>query len=145
MNPKVVIEWLQLAVLVLVLGIGSYNVSALFRETSTPIIRDYQDKTALDAKGSLMVEGAIKTGADLMFALINSDLNLPYPRSIKINSSPIIDLNNAFIANLDTNLALIYSSVGEYKLSTMLDYKVTKVEYIWDDVNGDYWHYTLSQ
>lgn len=145
MNPKVVIEWLQLAVLVLVLGMGSFNVSALFREASTPIIRDYQDKTALDAKGSLMVEGAIKTGADLMFALINSDLNLPYPRSIKINSSPIIDLNNEFIANLDTNLALIYSSAGEYKLSTMLDYKVTKVEYIWDDINGDYWHYTLSQ
>lgn len=145
MDPKVIVEWLQLASLVLVLGMGSYNISALFREASTPIISDYQDKTTLNAKGSLMVDGDVKTGADIMFALINSDLNLPYPRSIRINNTPIIDLNNTFMADLDTNLALIYSSAGDYKLSTMLDYKVVDVKYVWDDVNGDYWHYTLAQ
>lgn len=144
MDNNVTKEWLDLAVLVVMMGVATIILFPLMVELKTPVIADYSDKTALDATGSIMMEGEIKTGADLFLAISNTDLNIPYPRSIRINNTPIIDLNNAFIAKLSENLALIYTDSGDYKLKSMLNYKITSISFVHDDVNGDYWQYTLQ-
>ena len=143
MDADMVHEWLSLAILVLVLGISTVELGILLREASTPIIKDYEDKTALNATGSIMSDFEGQTGVDILMSLANADLNVPYPRSIRINNTPIIDINDAFLADVSSNLAAIYSPSGQYKLGSMLDYKVDKVEFVSDNVNGDYWQYTL--
>ena len=143
MDPDNVKEWLEFAILIVVMGVSVIILTPFINAISTPIIADYSDKTAVDATGSIMTEDTVRTGADLFLAIANSDLNLPYPRSIKINNSPILDLDNKFLTNLSANLALVYTDAGSYKLKSMLEYKIQSVEFVKDDVNGDYWHYTL--
>lgn len=138
-----IFEWLDIAILVLVMSMSVMQFPILFEETSKPIIKDYEDKTALFAGGSVYTELANKTGAELMMSIVNADENTPYPRSIKINNTKIIDLDNAFIANKQLNISGIYSSSGEYKLGTMLNWNIESVTFVQDKINGDYWHYVL--
>lgn len=144
MDSNVTHEWIDFAILVVLMGVATILIMPLMIELKTPIITDYSDKTVLDATGSIMTEAEIKTGADLFMAISNTDLNIPYPRSIRINNTPIIDLNNAFLTNLSANLAMIYTDSGDYKLKSMLNYKITSVEFVHDTTNGDYWQYTLQ-
>lgn len=137
--------WLDVAILVLVLGMAVTNITPLLVEASKPIVKDYEDKTALKSYGDTYTESRVKTGADLVASLLNLDENIPYPRSIRVNNLPIIDLDNAFITNKQPNISAIYSKYGDFKLSTMLEWTITKIEFVYDPVNGDYWHYVLVE
>lgn len=124
-------EWLSFSTLVVVMGTAAILMQPLMQETSKPIIKDYADKTALDATGSIMMELEDQTGAAIMMALSNTDLNLPFPRAIRINDSPVLKLDNAFQADLGSGLAKVYSSSGKYKLKNMLDWKIIDVVYVY--------------
>lgn len=102
-----------------------------------------EDKTALDVQNSLYMYEDIKTGKDLMMSLVVVDDNVAFPRSIRINNTPIIDLNNAWIINKYTNIVKVYETGGQWKLGNMLDWKIQEVKYEYN--SGDpYLHYILS-
>lgn len=102
-----------------------------------------EDKTALDVQNSLYMYEDIKTGKDLMMSLVVVDDNVAFPRSIRINNTPIIDLNNAWIINKYTNIVKVYETGGQWKLGNMLNWKIQEVKYEYN--SGDpYLHYILS-
>lgn len=143
MNSALSYYW-DMMLLVLVLAIAVVNLPILTTEWSNGIAVRMEDKTALDSDNSIYVDDVMKTGADLMMALAIVDSMIPYPRSIRINDTPIIDLDNAWIASKTSNLISIYSSSGNWKLGTMLNHQITKVEFV--ENGGDpYWHYTLEE
>lgn len=124
----------------------SATLTSLFLYTaSEPIIIQGTDKTYVDALGVQEWETHEKYGRDILFSLINTDIMSPYPRAIKINDTPVIKIDNLFLTTKMRNVAMIYSSTGEYKLSTMLDWKVTSEKYVYDDGDFAYIHYTLEE
>ena len=131
-------EWMSFASLIVVLGTSVILMQPLMQETSTPIIKDYEDKTALDAAGSIMMDLENQTGAAIMMALSNTDLNVPYPRAIRINDSPVLKLDNEFQSDLGSHLAMIYSPSGRYKLKNMLDWNIIGVIYVYQTNDPKY-------
>lgn len=131
-------EWISMGLLVVFMGISVVLAGPLLVEASSPIIEDYQDKTVLNASGSIVMEQLDgKTGADLLMSLANTDINVPYPRAIRFNNSRVIKLDNAFQADLAAQLSYIYLHDG---LKEMLDWKVIDIIYVYtthDDKLGD--------
>lgn len=143
MNSALSYYW-DMMLLVLVLALAVINLPVLTNEWDKDIAVRMEDKSALDSENSIYVDDVMKTGADLMMALSIVDSMIPYPRSIRINETPVIDLDNAWIANKTSNLISIYSSSGNWKLGTMLNYQITNVEFV--NNGGDpYWQYTLEE
>lgn len=135
--------WIDIAVLSTILGSAAVQLPSIIAETQDPIIQMTEDKTAKDTYGSTIPAMRAETGSDIIMMLVNADDNIPYPRSIKINDTPIIDLNSAFFAQQQSNVHAILADSGTWKLGNMQDYKVTSVEFVQDNAEGDYWHYTL--
>lgn len=106
-----------------------------------PIIKQRTDKTYIESPGVQDVTVIEITGRDILFSLINTDEMTTYPRAIRFKDSttnrltPVIKLDNEFLAYKMNNVAAIYSAGGQYKLSTLLDRKVIKQEYIFDDTS----------
>lgn len=126
---SVIHEWLSLAILVIFMGISAFAATPLINETSTPIVKDYQDKTTISASGSIIMDGLKgQTGADIMMSLANTDVNTPYPRAIRINGSRVIKLDNTFQTNLVNELAYVYSHDG---LKNMLDWKIIDIIFVY--------------
>lgn len=138
-----VLEYVELGVLVIMMVYGALNAGMLAKEAATPIVADYDDKTAMPAQGAINTDEYVFTGADLMYTVILADNNIPYPRAVKVNDAPVIRMDDEFVANKERNVGGIYSSTGLYKLGTMLDWHVVDIKYV-SDTNGDYWHYILA-
>lgn len=136
-------KWLDLAVLICMLVIGTPFVIMITIEASNPITSYEPDKTAIDTEMGLIVDDVKKTGADLLMSLAVTDDLIAFPRSIKINDTPIIDIDKAWVIDKSSNIARIYSETGQYKLGIMLDWFVESVTYV--NNNGDpYLHYILE-
>lgn len=136
-------KWLDLALLICMLVIGTPFVIMITIEASNPITSYEPDKTAIDTEMGLIVDDVKKTGADLLMSLAVTDDLIAFPRSIKINDTPIIDIDKAWVIDKSSNIARIYSETGQYKLGTMLDWFVKSVTYV--NNNGDpYLHYILE-
>lgn len=127
-------KWLDFMLLVLVLAAGITMLPTFFLECSTPIISYHEDKTAKDINSGLSVGEVEKTGADLFLSLVVVDEYCPFPRSIRINDTPVIDITKDWLSQKYSNLQKIYRSDGDYRMSDMLDWTVTSVEYV---ENGD--------
>lgn len=110
-----------------------------------PIVTQGSDKTFVESTGVQQLYEADIYGKDILLMLLNTDSMSPYPKAIKINDTPVIQLNNAFIAYKMRNVSAIYSASGEYKLSKMLDWKVTNKKYVYEGVGAPYIHYTLKE
>ena len=123
-------KWLDLMLLILVLSAGVTMLPTLFVEYSMPIMSYTEDKTAMDVNSGLIVDETVKTGADVFLSLVVADEYCPFPRSIRINDTPVIDITKEWLSNKYTNLQNIYSSSGDYRLSVMLDWTVTSIEYV---------------
>lgn len=136
-------KWLDLALLICMLVIGTPFVIMITIEASNPITSYEPDKTAIDTEMGLIVDDVKKTGADLLMSLAVTDDLIAFPRSIKINDTPIIDIDKAWVIDKSSNIARIYSETGQYKLGIMLDWFVKSVTYV--NNNGDpYLHYILE-
>ena len=136
-------KWFDLTLLVCMLVIGTPFVIMITIEARHPITAYEPDKTAIDTEMGLTIDEVKKTGADLLMSLVVTDDLIPFPRSIKINNTPIIDINKAWVIDKSNNIAKLYSASGQYKLSTMLDYTIKSVTYV--NNNGDpYLHYVLE-
>ena len=123
-------KWFDLMLLILVLSAGVTMLPTLFVEYSMPIMSYTEDKTAMDVNSGLIVDETVKTGADVFLSLVVADEYCPFPRSIRINDTPVIDITKEWLSNKYTNLQNIYSSSGNYRLSVMLDWTVTSIEYV---------------
>ena len=137
-------KWFDLVLLILILTIGVLLLPFVFIELNTPIMSKIEDKTALRVENALYVGHVNKTGADLFMGLVVVDEFLPFPKSIRINETPVIDLNKTWIANKYGNINKIYSEEGEYKLSKMLDWNITSVEFI-ENGGDSYWQFRLEE
>lgn len=136
--------YLDLAVLVISMAFAMLTLPNLTAAWQTPIITQIEDKTALDSEQSVYTEPTLKTGYDLLMSLVVADNLVPYPKSIRINDTPVIDLDNSWMMHKNENIGIIYSDSGSWKLSTMLHYKITKVEFVQN--GGDpYWQYILEE
>ena len=110
-----------------------------------PIIIQGNDKTFIESTGVQQLYKSNTYGYDILLMLMNVDEMAPYPKAIKINDTPVIKINNEFIAYKMRNVSFIYSSTGTYKLSNMLHYKVISEEFVYSGPDAPYIHYILQE
>jgi hypothetical protein len=127
-------KWLDFMLLVIFLAIGFSMSTLLLRSLGTSLVSYPEDKTALDTNNAIYVSETQKTGVDLLMSLVVTDDLNAFPRSFRIANTPIIDLNNDWVIEKSTNIAVIYSPGGSYKLGNMLNRKIKRTEYV---QNGD--------
>lgn len=132
------------------ISIFIYVVSATFTVTvlvsaTVPIMPIMGDKTFIESTGVQELYEADVYGYDILLMLLNTDPMSPYPKGIKINNSPVLRIDNSFIAYKMKNVAVVYSPVGDYKLSLMLKYKVTNIDYVYKGIDSPYIHFTLKE
>lgn len=134
----------------LVISIFMYIAAAalailVVASTYEPIIVQGQDKTFISSDGLQEFDSRDLYGRDILLMLLNADSSIPEPKAIRINGSPVIKIDNNFFAQKISNISSIYSSTGDYKLSTMLDWKVESVEYIYSGTDAPYIRYNLKE
>jgi hypothetical protein len=146
-------DYFEAIFVLLIVGAATSLILMLVMLTQEPIINPSEDKSMVAVNGALDDFGEGLTGHDLLLMLMNVDSMTPYPRAVKINDTPVIVIDEKYVASKMGNLAVIYNSGGSYKLSTLLDKQVVSQEYVYDDVsdtNGDgepdspYIHYVLE-
>lgn len=135
--------WFDLLLAVVMMALTVINMPVLATEWVRPLSSGIVDKTTIETDYSLYVEDKIKTGADLLMMMVVADEYTQYPRSIKINETPIIDLDDTWIANKSINISKIYNINGSYKLGGMLEYEITSTTFV-ENSNDPYWHFGLE-
>lgn len=136
-------KWVNLLCLVILLGIGITQYSDILKSSQEKAYDTYADKTALDNTKLESISEDMQTGQDILLSLMVLDENAPYPRSIRINDSPIIDLDKKWVANKFYRIRDIYDTQGDYKLGSMLNWRIISVDLIPN--NGDpYIQYRLE-
>lgn len=101
-----------------------------------------ENKSTVETKVSLGVGDNTKTGKDLLMSLALTDDFVMYPRAIRINDTPVIELTDEWILNRASQVAKIYDVSGSYKLANMLDYSIESVMYV-ESGDGGYLQYRL--
>lgn len=142
---EIIEKYLEMAVSIFIYVTCAALTSTLLIFAKDPIIVQGSDKTFVESTG---VQGSYESaiyGRDLLLMLLNTDIMSPYPKAIKINNSPVIKLDTSFTDSKMVKVSEIYSDSGSYKLSTMLDYKVTSKEFISNQPDSPYIQYVLKE
>lgn len=138
-------RWLDLILLIIVLGFGVIVLNVCAVEYSNPLSTKVEDKTVVKTEEELLIDDSIKTGKDLLMSLVVVDEFVSYPRAIKINDTPVIQFTDSWIVSKNQNIAQIYSATGEYRLGLMLDWKIESVRYVYENNGSGYLWYKLTQ
>lgn len=142
---EVLEKYIEIAASIFIYVTAAVLTLGLLIVAREPIIKQGSDKTLVESTGVQQYYESELYGYDLLLMLLNLDSMSPYPKAIKINDTPVINLNNAFLAYKMRNVASIYSATGDYKLSKMLNYKVTDKKYVYEGADAPYIHYTLEE
>lgn len=139
------VEEYYLMIVILLIVAASLHYLLYFMDIANdPIVTMSQDKTMIDINGVPPEYKTETTGHDILLMLLNVDAMAPYPRAIKINETPVIKIDNSYVATKMNNMAIIYNKNGTYKLSLLLDKKVIKQEYVYDQPDSPYIHFVLE-
>lgn len=141
---SVIEKYIELSISVFLYITSAALTLTLLVLASDPIITQGSDKSFVESAGIQQVQESTEYGRDLLLMLLNTDPMTPYPRAIKINDTPVIKLDNDFIAAKMRNISAIYSASGPYKLSTMLNYKIASYEYVYEGTGAPYIQYRLE-
>jgi hypothetical protein len=145
-------DYFEAIFVLLIVGAATSLILMLVMLTQEPIISPSEDKSMVAVNGALDDFGEGLTGHDLLLMLMNVDSMTPYPRAVKINDTPVIVIDEKYVASKMGNLADIYREDGDYKLKTLLDKRVVSQEYVYDDTTNldsenniiPYIHYVLE-
>lgn len=136
--------WYELIFLLFMLLAAATGVTSVLYCCNSEIVSYTEDKTALDTFDIDNIVAYPRYGRDLLVSLVNTDENAPYPNAIKIDDSPILKIDNAFHTKKFSNIGNVYSSTGEYKLSTKLGKPIKAVKF--EVINGtDVFHYYIDK
>lgn len=138
-------RYIELAVSIFLYVSASVLTLGLLIFARDPIVEQGSDKTFIESTGVQELYEEELYGSDILLMLLNTDSMTPYPKAIRINDTPVIKLDNAFLAYKMKNIGAIYSSYGEYKLHDMLDWSVTKREYVYEGSDAPYIKFTLEE
>lgn len=136
-------DWLDIVILVLVMGAGIVTgFMPLAQEWNRPIMSVVEDKTMV-LTSNLFDASSVQTGKDVLGILIVADQFMTSPRALKINDSPVLVIDETWVANRDSNIRQLYDIAGTVKLGAMLNWKVISITYV-EDVTP-YWHFKLEE
>lgn len=141
---EVVEKYIELACIIFLFVLSAFLTANLLWVASDPIINLGEDKTFQESAGVQTWDYHHIYGKDILLMLLNTDEMTPYPRAIKINDTPVIKLDNAFMATKMRNVSAIYSSSGNWKLSSMLNWEVISSDYVYEGADAPYIHYVLE-
>ena len=136
-------DWFDIVILILVMSAGMLTVVPLTHEWNTPILSVYEDKTVVDAN-NLFDSSNTLYGKDILSMLMVADQQMGKPAAIKINESPIINIDSAWCGNRDAEIEDVLSRLGVIGLRDKLSWTVTSVNFV-DTGLESYWHYTLEE
>lgn len=141
----VVSKYIEICTSIFIFVVSASFVLSLMVVCSTPIINLDSDKTMIESDGVQQHYVADMYGYDILAMLINTDPMSPYPKAIRINNSPVLKLDNAFLAYKMRNVSVVYQHGGSYGLSDMLDWKVTSRTFVYDAPDAPYIQYKLEE
>lgn len=141
----IILKYIEIGVSIFIYVSAAAVTVTLLALCQNPIIEQGEDKTFATSQGVQYWEDYDIYGRDLLLMLFNTDPMSPFPRAIKINNTPVIKLDKSFVADKMKNVSEIYSSQGQYRLSTMLDWKVVEEKYVYDGADAPYIHYVLEE
>lgn len=141
----IVERYLEIAISIFIYVSSALLTLTLLMFAQDPIITQGSDKTFIESTGVQVWDEHELYGEDILLMLLNLDSMSPYPKAIRLNDSPVIKLDNQFLVYKITNVGNIYTESGEYKLSTMLDWKVTSKEFVYSGTDAPYIQYILEE
>jgi hypothetical protein len=141
----IVNKWFDMAVSIFIYVMCTGLTVTLMVVAQEPIINSNSDKTFMESTGVQEKQENELYGNDILFMLLNSDEMTPYPKAIKINDSPVIKLDNNFIATKMNNISVIYSESGEYKLKKMMNWKIIDKKFVYSGTDAPYIQYILKE
>lgn len=136
-------KWLDLTFIIIFMVISCIGLNLLLREVNTPLVSKHEDKSALYVENAIHEPFNIKTGSDIMLSLLVADDYCPEPASIRINNTPIIRIDDDYVASKYTEVNKIYNTSGQWQLGRLLNSRVIYVTYVTDS-SGDYWQYIIE-
>lgn len=136
-------RWIDLCFLLVGMCFAVIVLNICTVEFSKSLSTITEDKTVVKTQEELLVDDSLKTGKDLLMSLVIADEFITYPRAIKINDSPVIQLTDNWLMVKNQNIAQIYSTTGAYKLGAMLEWNVVNVQYIYENNSNGYLWYQL--
>lgn len=141
---EVLERYIEFVTTIVLVAVAATITVVLVSQCATPIVELTDDKSMVPSTGVQEWEEHTLYGRDLLLMLINLDLMSPYPKAIRINDTPVLRIDNSFIMYKMRNVATIYASSGQYKLSTMLDWEITNIDYVYSGEGAPYIQYTLE-
>ena len=140
---RIGVVWFETIILGVMLCLGAACMTSFIFIMQRPMISYIKDKSVEFTDDVISEPTADRYGKDLLAALVNTDEFAPYPNAIRIDGSPILKLDSTFIVMKFVNLGEVYSSSGQYKLSTKLNNKIQAVRFeTYDGV--DCFHYYIT-
>lgn len=141
---EVLERYIEFVTTIVLVAVAATITVVLVSQCATPIVELTDDKSMVPSTGVQEWEEHTLYGRDLLLMLINLDLMSPYPKAIRINDTDVLRIDNSFIMYKMRNVATIYASSGPYKLSTMLDWEITNIDYVYSGEGAPYIQYTLE-
>lgn len=149
-------EYLDIICLILIMCLALFNLPPLMNYWGKSLVAYREDKTALDVNGAISVPDAdltstsyinsygntMKKGRDLILALLVADEGTPFPRQIKLGSSDIVKIDDAWISNRYTNLANMKVN-NTTRLVDMPNASITRVELLYSGTNA-FWYFEFT-
>lgn len=138
-------KYIEIAASIYIYVLSAVMVVSFLVFAREPIIEQGEDKTLISSTGVQEWDNYDMTGRDILFMLINTDPMSPYPMAVRINDTPVIDISDEYVTKKLSKVGQIYVSSGEYKLSEMLDWKVTNKYYVYEGPDAPYIQYILEE
>lgn len=134
---------LELITLIAALLLGVMAIGIMMQEWSNPLSLSYVDKTMQPADLSVYSSFSTMDSTDVVLSFMIIDEEQPYPKSIRINDTPVVDFTADWYTRRTTHVNQMYSSAGDWKLVTLINKNIADVSYVLN--NGDhYWHYVIN-
>lgn len=151
---KIINEFLELALVVVIAGVCVVNLALLMREWSIPMVYN-TDKSVITLTSDIeqdIINTGVLTGADIKALLIAADGASPTTNRIKIitidaagttNSSyETITMSTDWLKNKGANIQHLCTDASSWNLDNILHYKVVDLQY---DYDYGVWVYTLKE
>lgn len=149
-------EYFDIICIIFIMCIALFNLPPLMSYWGKSLVAYREDKTALDVNEAISVPDAdltsetymnsygntMKKGKDLILALLIADEGTSFPKQIKLGSSDIVKIDDAWLSNRYGNLANMKVN-NTTRLVDMLNADITRVELIYSGSNA-FWYFEFA-
>lgn len=149
-------EYFDIICIIFIMCMALFNLPPLASYWGKSLVAYREDKTALDVNEAISVPDAdltsdtyvnsygntMKKGKDLILALLVADEGTSFPKQIKLGSSDIVKIDDAWLSNRYGNLANMKVN-NTTRLVDIPNANITRVELLYSGTNA-FWYFEFA-